>query len=117
MKIALRNLGPRLAIICDLLGFLALSLTPDVERVLFLAPLGIGLLRYAKSVFLRDRLLLLFFTFLVLFGYATAAGAPTGTFMARAIIPAHAFLWLAKDEVVYRFWRDRKSTRLNSSHT
>ncbi|MGZ3656727.1 MAG: transglutaminase-like domain-containing protein [Bdellovibrionota bacterium] len=105
MKLRLRWLGPASALFCELLGLCALSLTPDVEKPLFLAPLVIGFLAWGAQIAMRDRMLLLLVTLFVLGGYASAGSAPTGLLMARALIPAHALLWFAADEAAYRFWR------------
>lgn len=105
MALKLRKLGPQTAVAAEALGLLALSLAPEVEKAVFLAPLLAGLLAWLGRVSLRDRLLLLLITFFVLLGYATSAGGPTGTMLARAIVPAHALLWLATSESSYRFWR------------
>lgn len=106
MTLRLRWLGPLTALLCEFLGLAALSLTPYVEKSLFAVPFVIGVFAWGFRFTLRDRLVLLFVALLVFGGYWSAAGvAPTGTLMARAIIPAHALLWLARDEALYRFWR------------
>jgi hypothetical protein len=105
VKLRLRWLGPLTALLCEFLGLAALCLTPDVEKPLFVAPLAIGMLAWGLRFRLNDRLVLALVALLVLGGYAASGGAPTGTLMARAIIPAHALLWLARDEALYRFWR------------
>jgi hypothetical protein len=105
MKLRIRWLGPLTALLCEFLGLAALCLTPDVEKPLFVAPLAIGLLAWGLRFRLNDRLVLILVALLVLGGYSTSGVAPTGTLMARAIIPAHALLWLARDEALYRFWR------------
>lgn len=105
MKWSLRKLGPRTAFACEAIGLLALFLAPDVESLIFLVPAALGALAYFARVALRDRLLLLMVALVVLAGYATATSEPTGTLIARALIPAHALLWLAGVESAYRFWR------------
>ncbi len=105
MAISLNRAGPATALACEAVGLLALWLTPDVEKALFLAPLLVGLVAWLLGKRLGDRLLLLSVALLVVAGYATAAGSPTGTLLARVIIPAHALLWLARNETLYRNWR------------
>ncbi|HEY8278715.1 MAG TPA: transglutaminase domain-containing protein [Bdellovibrionota bacterium] len=105
MSISLRKLGPVAAFACELLGLMALAATPDVERGMFCIPLVIGALVWVLDISLPDLLLLLLVALIVLAGYSTAGGTPTGTQVARALVPVHALLWMAKDEGVYRFWR------------
>lgn len=102
---SLGHAGPVFALACEAIGLLALWLAPDVERVLFLAPALTGVLALAAGFRLRDRLLLPLLATLVVAGYALAGAEPTGTLLARAILPAHALLWLAGDEPLYRYWR------------
>lgn len=107
MKInfTLRRTGPGTALACEVIGLFALWLAPDVERALFVAPALTGLLALAAGFRLRDFFLLPILAALVVGGYAIAGAEPTGTLIARAIIPVHALLWLAGDEPLYRYWR------------
>lgn len=102
---SLGRAGPVFALACEAIGLLALWLAPDVERGLFLAPALTGTLALAAGFRLRDRFLLPLLAALVVAGYALAGAEPTGTLLARAILPAHALLWLADDEPLYRYWR------------
>jgi|GEM_PF-5456777 len=105
LAISLKKAGPATALGCEAVGLLALWLTPDVEKVLFLAPLLIGAAAWLRQARLRDGVLLLLVALLVVAGYATAGASPTGTLLARIIIPVHALLWLAANETLYRYWR------------
>lgn len=105
MRLTLKKAGPTTALACEAVGLFALWLTPDVEKPLFLAPLLIGAAAWLLGARLRDRVLLLLVALFVVAGYATAGGSPTGTLLARVIIPAHALLWLAGNETLYRYWR------------
>lgn len=105
INLTLRRTGPGTALACEMIGLLALWLAPDVERALFLAPALTGLLALAAGYRLRDYFLLPILAVLVVGGYALAGSEPTGTLIARAIIPVHALLWLAGDEPLYRYWR------------
>lgn len=105
MRMSLRRLTPLSSLLCEWLGLFALFLVPEVERPLFLAPLLMGVLAGLAHFRLRDRYLLPLVAILVAAGYATAIGQPTGTILVRALIPAHAVLWLAADEGTYRYWR------------
>jgi transglutaminase-like putative cysteine protease len=105
VKLRIRYVGPAAALFCEVLGLAALALTPDVERPLFLAPLLLGAAAWIFRASIPDKILLAVVAVLVAGGYFTAGAEPTGTLMARALIPTHAMLWLAADERVYRFWR------------
>jgi transglutaminase-like putative cysteine protease len=105
INLTLRRTGPGTALACEIIGLFALWLAPDVERALFVAPVLTGLLALAAGFRLRDYFLLPILAVLVVGGYALAGAEPTGTLIARAIIPAHALLWLAGDEPLYRYWR------------
>jgi transglutaminase-like putative cysteine protease len=105
VKLRLSVFGPLSAFFCEFIGLAALALTPEVERWPFAVPIGIAVVAWPLRARLPDRFLLPAVAILVLAGYATASGAPTGTLVARAMIPTHALLWLAADERVYRFWR------------
>lgn len=105
MKLRLRILGPATALFCEGIGLASLALTPEIEKPLFLAPAGIGLLAWGARLSLRDLYLLALVAALVIVGYGISGSDPTATLMARALIPAHALLWLAADERAYRFWR------------
>lgn len=105
MRLTLKNAGPSTAFGCELVGLLALWLTPDVPKTFFLLPALIAVAAWIFRFSLRDRPLLLLVALCVLGGYLTAGASPTGTLLARAIIPVHALLWLAKNETLYRYWR------------
>lgn len=105
LKLSISRTGSVTALACEFIGFSALWLAPDVEKALFLAPVLAGLLAHGFGFRLRDFFLLPLLAAIVVGGYAVAGAEPTGTLLARAIIPAHALLWLALDESLYRYWR------------
>jgi Transglutaminase-like superfamily len=107
MKLTLNRLAPVAAVACEFLGFVALYLTPDVDRTFLLFPLVLGLVTGVLGLRLAERWLLLLVVVAIGSGLMLKhSGNPnTALSVLAALIPAHCLLWLAKNERVYRPWR------------
>jgi hypothetical protein len=107
LSIALRRLSFSTLLCGELLGYLALALSPEVDRIALAAvPLAVALL-FLLGLRIGDRLLLLLVGGVVVAGLAGGyfSGLPMAIILSRGLLAVHGLLWLPRDRSAYRYWR------------
>ena len=107
MSIPLRRLSFVTLLVGELLGYLALALSPEVDRAaLAVIPL-VGVLLFLSGLRFGDRLLLLLVGGVVMAGLAGGyfGELPMALLLSRGLLAVHGLLWLPRDRGAYRYWR------------
>jgi hypothetical protein len=107
VKLRWQNVAPSASFAGELLGFLALFLSPEIERPLLFAPLVAWLLAFGFGFRLKDRMLLPLVAAAGIFslGSGILGGAGSMISVARVLVGAHALLWCSLRPSGYRYWR------------
>lgn len=108
MRLPLRLLSPVAVALAEALGFGALLLAPEVEKVWVWAPVALALPLWLVGLRLSNRRLLVAAgcgLALTLYSAAGLSQEALVVAICRALVPAHALLWLARDALTYRYWR------------
>lgn len=91
----------------DLLGVVAMFLTPGVEKIYVIVPCAAALLAVLLRLRVRDNFLLPLIAAVVFAGLFAAyfSSASATAVLSRCVIGGQALLWAAAESKRYRFWR------------
>lgn len=105
MSVSLRKISFCALLLGELLGYLALALSPEVSRyAIALMPLLAGLL-FLVGLRLGDRVLLALVAGVVAAGLGASHSQPIAFVLSTGLLAVHGLLWLPKAGGAYRYWR------------